>query len=88
MVNKIAPIENYSVTPLLKKSFWDVFQFINEERIELMKKEDMHTFQELRALYKKISSNSEKNLGLEILAEKLFDFAENFSSQEQMLHFH
>ncbi|MDV7698678.1 hypothetical protein N6B72_17270 [Chryseobacterium soli] len=88
LVNKIAPIEKYSVTPLLKKSFWDVFQFINEERIELMKKEDMHTFQELRALYKSISNNSEKNPGLEILAEKLFDFADRFSSQEQMLHFH
>lgn len=88
LVNKIAPIEQYSVTPLLKKSFWDVFQFINEERIELMKKEDMHTFQELKALYKSISNNSEKNPGLEILAEKLFDFADRFSSQEQMLNFH
>jgi len=88
LVNKIAPIEKYSVTPFLKKSFWDVFQFINEERIELIKKEDMHTFQELRALYKSISSNSEKNPGLEILAEKLFDFADRFSSQEQMLNFH
>lgn len=88
LVNKIAPIEKYPVTPLLKKSFWDVFQFINEERIELVKKEDMHTFQELRALYKSIINNSEKNPGLEILAEKLFDFADRFSSQEQMLNFH
>lgn len=88
LVNKITPIEKYSVTPLLKKSFWDVFQFINQERIELMEKEDMYTFQELRALHKSVSSNSEKHPGLEILAEKLFDFAEGFYSQEQMLNFH
>jgi len=87
LVNKIAPIEKYPVTPLLKKSFWDVFQFINQERIELMEKEDMYTFHELRALYKSIINSNEKNHGLEILAEKLFAFADNFYSQEQMQNF-
>jgi len=88
LVDKIAPIEKYSVTPLLKKSFWDVFQFINQERIDLMEKQDMNTFQELLSLYKSINSNSETHYGLEILTEKLFDVADNFYSQEQMLHFH
>ncbi|REC62498.1 hypothetical protein DRF65_10420 [Chryseobacterium pennae] len=88
LVNKIAPIEKYPVTPLLKKSFWDVFQFINQEKISLMEEEDIPTFHELLSLYKNIHSTSENNNGMKTLAEKLFNVADNFYSQEQMKFFH
>ncbi len=88
LADKIAPVEKYPVTPLLKKSFWEVFQLINQEKISLMEKEDIPTFHELLSLYKSIHHSLEKHDRLKILTDKLFDFADNFYSQEQMQHFH
>lgn len=88
LTDEIAPIEKYPATPLLKKSFWDVFQFINQEKINLMEDEDIPTFHELLSLYKSIHREINKHDKLKILTDKLFDFADNFYSQKQMQYFH